>query len=55
MYLKSIRLAIRYLQELAPVPELDTIVEQAPVPEEAQLLNKPHERCFLKNTRVAIR
>ena len=30
----------------APVPELATMDGQAPVPEEAQQLNKPHERCF---------
>ena len=33
-------------QELAPFPEMATIVEHAPVAEEAQLLNKPRERCF---------
>ena len=37
-FLKSIRLAIRYLQDLAPVPELATVVGQGSVPEEAQLL-----------------
>ena len=33
-------------QEFAPFPEMATIVEHAPVAEEAQLLNKPRERCF---------
>ena len=49
---QGIRLAIRYLQDLAPSPEVATVPEVAPipevatVPEEAAQLNLPHERCF---------
>ena len=38
---KRIGLVIRYLQDVVPVPELATIVEQAIVPGEARQLNKP--------------